>query len=503
MQKKFGQKQIPTLLGLAILVLSLIGGIWFIGEGAGVFAPRAAPQTTPKKVKLANVKETGFSVSFITDEATAGFVKYGTEPTSLKSQASDDRDQVTGTVGQYTNHHITLRDLKPDTTYYYTLGTGSTPKYDNNGAPFMAKTPKRLGAPAAAKTIYGTVTSAEGTPVSGALVYASIPGVGPLSSITKESGSWAIPLSTARNTEGTQYASVAASDAIQLTAQGLRGSEGAFASATVETAQPAPPLILSSTVGNSVDLPVSDASGSAEATTGVGQGQDVSALADTAVVNTQDSTLQQTQVATQNPVDATGSAVAQQSLDQGTAVLATDGKTVNLHQDENQIVQTTQPVIIGQAPAKITIQVEIHSDTQITTQAQTDQAGNYSIDIAALQQQLEPGVHTITISYVDPFTKKTVTETRTFIVADKNASLTASAPQPFGTNNPFTLESPNPSPTASASAEPRVTVPATTSATPVSGTTETTFAFILGGLLFVIAGAWSFLHNVESKKVKI
>jgi hypothetical protein len=496
MQTKLSQKQIPTLLGLAILVISLIGGIWFIGEGAGVFAPRAAPQTTPKKVKVTNLKETSFAVSFVTDEATAGFVKYGTEPGSLKSQASDDRDQVTGAIGQYTNHHITVRDLKPDTTYYYILGTSSTPKYDNNGAPFTVKVPKRLGAPATAKTIYGTVTNSTGTPVGGALVYVSIPGVGPLSSVTKDSGSWAIPLSSARNTDGSAYASVAASDAIQLTAQGLLGNSGAFGSATIETAQPAPPLVLSDSGASSGE--------NFENSTDANTVADTSAAGTSEVITTETQTLdptltQQEQVATQVPVDTT-----QQTTTETAIVPASDGKTIDLTQPTTQSVKTTQPIIEGTAPAKVMLQIEIHSDSQITTQLTTDSSGKYTIDLAALKQQLEPGEHTITISYVDPVTKKTVTETRTFTVESTATLALASAtssPQPFGTGNPFTLESPTPSPTASASAEPRVSNPSTASGDLESGSTETTFALALGGVFLLIAGAWSYLHNGQRKFV--
>jgi hypothetical protein len=520
MQKKFGQKQIPTLLGLAILVLSLIGGIWFIGEGAGVFAPRAAPQTTPKKVKITNVKENGFSISFATDEATAGFVKYGIDQNSLKSQASDDRDQVTGSVGQYTNHQITLRDLKPDTTYYYTLGTGSTPKYDNNGSPFITKTPKRLGAAAAAKTIYGTVTTADGTGVSGALVYASIPGVGALSSLTKDSGSWAIPLSTARTTDGSQYANVSANDAIQLTAQGIHGGEGAFASVTVGTAQPAAPLLISATGGSTPTSTEADATGTT-ANVGTAETPSETTPSDASASDQIQAQTQQEQVATQEPIDTTTNSTqqaqgdgnglqalvqqnqqSQPTTDQASSVPATDGKTVNLKEDTNQIVQTTQPVITGQAAPKVMLQIEIHSDTQITTQVTTDTTGQYSIDLSSLQQQLEPGTHTITISYLDPKTNKTVTETRTFVVGEQ-ASL-ASTSQPFGSGNPFTLEtpSPSPSPTASESAEPRVSIPSSPSSKPVSGTTDTTFALILGGAFFVIAGAWSYLHNGKLERIK-
>src|SRR5690606_12599373 len=101
-----------------------------------VFSPRATPQTMPKNIQVTNLSDTGFSISFVTDEAVAGFIKYGTSPSDLSQQAGDDRDQLTGTVGTFMTHHITLRGLQPNTQYYYELGTGTSATFDNNGAPY-------------------------------------------------------------------------------------------------------------------------------------------------------------------------------------------------------------------------------------------------------------------------------------------------------------------------------------------------------------------------------
>ena len=139
-RKKLFQRQIPTVLGMIILVIALGAGVLFMGDGLGVFAPRATPQTTPKNSKVTNVTDTGFTVSFLTDETTAGFIKYGTEEGSLKSQASDDRDQLSGSVGEYSLHHITVRGLQAATKYYYVMGTGSNAEFDKEGQPFEIST---------------------------------------------------------------------------------------------------------------------------------------------------------------------------------------------------------------------------------------------------------------------------------------------------------------------------------------------------------------------------
>lgn len=500
MKKTFGQRQIPTLVGLAVLVLSLIAGIAFIGTGGGVFAPRAAPQTTPKNVKMTNVKDTGFTVSFITDEATTAFIKYGTEPNSLKSQASDDRDQLAGNVSQYTTHYITVRDLQPDTTYYYTLGTASTPKFDNNGQPFTLKTAKRSGNPPNAKTIYGNVNTSAGSAAGGAIVYVSLEGAGELSSLTKDSGSWAIPLSSARTTDGSQYAVIDQGALMRISVQGTHATEVATLDVVVSEAQPAPTI----TLGEGAALTGKTNPGIANeaSETGVEKSAQETSNAVTSNENSTSTTASpSSDLTTQNPIDTTGTRGTTEPV----------AKIVDLKDETPQVVETTQPVITGQAAPNTKLTIEIHSDTQITTTTTTDSNGNFTVDLESLKKQLEPGEHTITISYVDPNTGKTVTETKTFTVTAAESGtgggdtlLAAASPKPFGTGNPFTITSPSPtpSPTASASTKPRVSVAASTSAIPRSGSTTTTFMLLFGGAFFFIAGMWSYTQNFRMNRVK-
>src|SRR5258708_6437487 len=114
MNKNWNQKRIPTLLGLGVLIVGLIAGIVFLGQGFGAFSPRATAQTTPKNIQISNITDNGFTVSFLTDDSTVSFVKYGTTATALNLQVSDDRDQISGTVSTYTTHYISLRELQPN-----------------------------------------------------------------------------------------------------------------------------------------------------------------------------------------------------------------------------------------------------------------------------------------------------------------------------------------------------------------------------------------------------
>ncbi len=238
-------KKIPTLIGLLILVGGLVVGVFFISTGPGVFAPRAAPGEEPTKIRISNITDTGFTVSFLTDAVTSGFVKYGKQANALKNQASDDRDQLTGKVGTYTTHHITVAGLESNTLYYFVIGTGSGTVFgDPSGNPYTVETGAKIStAPPQALTIYGDVLTNASTPAEGSLVYVSLEGAGEVSALVKSSGRWAIPLSHARTPDGKQYAQPEASAPLYIFAQGKKPTDTAQLVTTVREAQPTDTLV--------------------------------------------------------------------------------------------------------------------------------------------------------------------------------------------------------------------------------------------------------------------
>lgn len=232
MASKFLNKQIPTIIGLLLLVVALGAGVVFLRVGPGILTPRATPQTTPKNIKITNVTDSTVTISFITDEQTTGFVKYGNSANSLSNQASDDRDQLSGNVGTYNTHHITLRNLQPTTTYYFVLGTASN-EFDNNGSPYSVETSSRVSGSTNAQTIYGNVLNPDSSPADGAIVYLAVEGAGELSSLVRSSGTWAIPLVQLRGAEGGSPPTVSAATPMRVFAQGDSDNETATLVTTV------------------------------------------------------------------------------------------------------------------------------------------------------------------------------------------------------------------------------------------------------------------------------
>lgn len=505
-----GKKQIPTFLGLLILFAALISGVLLFGQGTGVFAPRATPQTTPKNIRISNVTDRTFTISFYTDESTAAFVKYGSEAKSLDKQASDDRDQLSGVVKDYRLHHITVRSLDAGKDYFYVLGTGSS-TFDNDGQPYNITTAvKQNQSPPNNQTVYGNVLDANGSPAEGAIVYLYGDGIGTLSSLVKSSGSWGIALANAFNLDKSAYATLSDESQIEIKVQGIEPSLISSVKASIAAAQPIANLVL----GQNEPAP--------ELSSGVDVSDKEELLADagTATGSASDSSLMAESTLSGNLTvkesSLSGGLENLLAADSASETSSIEPEVLDLNElDEAQpasaaTITTTQPQIKATLPANTIVRVVIHSDTQIDETMQTDADGNILLDVASLGKNLEPGEHTASYTYIDPITGKEVTKTYSFTVDPTATSRqiaaaltpTPTTSVPYGSGNPYV---PTVTATPTASITPLVSTNSTTVSTESgqynSGSVGTTIALLVSGLFFVAAGLWSyFLANPFSQK---
>lgn len=516
-----GVKQIPTILGLLILIASLTAGVLFFGSGTGVFAPRAAPETTPKNIKVTNVTDKSFAISFYTDEATPGFVQYGDSAANTKQQSSDDRDQLSGVVKSYKLHHITVRGLEAGKDYYYKLGTGSN-TFDKDGQAYIVKTAiKPTVSPISNQTIYGVVNLSAGTPAEGAIVYLYNDKMGVLSTLVKESGSFGLSLSNAFTPDGAAYAQLQETDPLQIKVQGIEVNLLSTWQGTIAESQPVPDIIL----GEKSSISSTDES------------------SESAVID-KDELLKgtETEIDQVDPLDVEEASLsaekpATESVQQNPSLLGGESsemlspsseRLIDLSaavegQDASQItVKTEQPQIKATLPANTMVKIEIHSDALIEQTLQTDENGELILDIESLGKNLEPGEHSATYTYIDPNTGEEVSKIYHFtVLADTTdsgstteverlamATATPTSAIPYGSGNPY-LPSPSPStvvtptissaPTPTATVSSRSAVIATSSGVYNSGSVENTFLLIIAGIFFVGTGIWSFHISEKSR----
>jgi hypothetical protein len=347
---------------------------------------------------------------------------------------------------------VNIKSLKPKTTYYFSIGSGSV-TYDDAGKPYQIATGASLGAAPAADTINGKVLLASGQPAPGVIVYVDLEGAAPLSTITRASGVWTLTLSQARTVDLAKYLTYdrnTAKLAITVTGADL-GS--ATATATTNNDSPVPDI----TLGQTQNF-ISQATPSAQVTT------------------------TPSGVLTPAPVLVTPTTSAGTSTGFGgltnlesayEATLSVKLKSIT----EGEIIATSSPEITFQAPVGTRVKITVNSDSEQTTTITTDADG--LVDWTP-PEGLEPGEHEVTLEYVDEsgITQKIVKKF-TVLAADSTA---------YGGLPAFTA---TPSAVVTATASGRVAMPSTESGVPESGTaTPTMILLALGTLLFIGGIIW-------------
>lgn len=179
--------KIPTLLGLIILLLGVIGGIYLVNQNQ-ILKTRAAVSSSPKNVNVYNLSGSSAALSWQTDEAAIGFVKAGSSLSESKTYL-DDRDSTAPSPHKL--HFITLTNLKPQTTYSYQIYSGPT-IYPDPPATFITSA---YVPPLNWNPIAGTIIDSDNQPVSEALIILELNNAQKLASITKSGGNFILPLS--------------------------------------------------------------------------------------------------------------------------------------------------------------------------------------------------------------------------------------------------------------------------------------------------------------------
>ena len=68
---------IPTILGILFLVVGVVTGVVLLSSRQ-IFRIGASSDAAPKDVRVSNIDDTGFTVSWVTDKEVAGYVLWGT-----------------------------------------------------------------------------------------------------------------------------------------------------------------------------------------------------------------------------------------------------------------------------------------------------------------------------------------------------------------------------------------------------------------------------------------
>lgn len=412
-----------------VLILGIGVGVFLI-ERNQIYQLGAQPEKAPKNIRVTNVTDSSFTVSWTTDKEYAGFLMWGDSQSNLKETVTQE-----GIQGSF--NLITVNSLQPQTIYYFKINSGGT-VFDNSGIPWQVQTAPKIGEVASPKVISGVILNQSGQAASGILVYATPGGGSTQVTKTSANGSWVIPISTSRKTPDlASYVDISdKSPVIDLFVQG--GTNGvATAQVFFKTANPVPQI----TLGQTYDFRSEE-----------GQyDQDIPKATIGLPEDTSESGLEATTPSKQTP-----STVILESVDEG------------------ETITTQKPEFFGDGPVGTILTITIKSNP-ISGQVKVDSAGKWSWTPAEF---LEEGVHTLTITWRDASgVLKTLTRSFTVLAQEgpsfesTPSATTTPTPTSRATTTPTPTKKPTstPIPTATPSPTPRVSLPSTESGIPAAG----------------------------------
>lgn len=451
------QVKLPTILGLILLVLGVASGVVLV-QTRQIFRAAADPSEIPQQVKITDINDKSFVVSWVTEKPTLGFVSYGTSE-SLGSVANQKPSLSQSSL----IHYIVVENLKPATNYFFKVGSGKN-TFGKNGQAHQVKTAPTLSSVPQTDIIFGTVNTSSGTPASGVVVYTNLPGATTLSSLTDEGGKWTIPLSTARVTNLSSFAPYnPQTEIIDIMVQG-GGSELASAKVPAGAAKPVPPITL-------------------------GKTHDFTKLAPLPEGGTPKSQINL-------PEETTASSPALQSGFSLDDLGSPATKSVNiklLSPGGEEKINTDKPQFTGTGTPGTSFAIKVESEATYSAKVTVDKNGDW---LWSPPKNLSPGEHTVTLSWQDE-KGQTKTIKRSFtVLAAGQSSIPSFTATPSGSTTSSAKASPSPSPTAKPKASPsptatpfgRSSLPSTSSGVPVAGSLTPSLGILIMGLVLLLAG---------------
>ncbi len=425
---------IPTIFAIFILVAGVALGV-FLVQQQQTLRLGASPDKMPRDVKVTNIGNNSFTVSWVTDKEFIGFVNWGEDENLGKTaQESTESEAI---------HFIKVANLAAGKTYYFKINSGGE-EFDNSGTVWQVQTLNSVSSETI--RLSGKILQENGQVAGRVIAYATLGGMA-FSSQTTTSGDWVISTNSFT-------AKPADNSLVEIFVQG--GSLGiASAQIYLSAANPTPTI----TLGRVYDF---------KNETG-GDGAD------------------STKATLELPIDTTEA--VQTSKFENATDSATDDKTGKVTIDslaEGETVYTETPEFFGTAPAGAEITIKIESEL-VVGKAVASSSGDWEF---APPEGLEPGNHKITISWKDAL-GVVHSVTRNFEVLASDMPAFESTPSASPTASPKSSPTPTATPASNAAspkASPRVSVPSTESGVPTPGMGMPTIFLIIAGVGLLCTG---------------
>jgi hypothetical protein len=128
----------------------------------------AVSRNTPQNVLVANKDYLVWSVVWVTNEKSTGFIKYGTSSDNLDRTAYDSRDGSEDNLTERFTHYVSITNTEEDIsisglTYHFIIFSGSE-NFDNEGSPYIYENVGLTSSPSVPASVSITSNLVSGQP---------------------------------------------------------------------------------------------------------------------------------------------------------------------------------------------------------------------------------------------------------------------------------------------------------------------------------------------------
>lgn len=234
-QKSTSRKTMPTLFALTIITVGLVWGVALVNENKDI-AINAKENAAPNEVRVSNIESDSLSVSWVTKSKVTGYLVWGkNENTKNIVLESFEKPSY--------NHVVNLKNLEPSTTYFFRIYSHGI-LFENDNIPWQGRTTYKFPGTVPTFMVSGVVTDEYTNPINNALVYLTVGGGSPLSTLTTKNGSFVVDISKAKTQSLENYIKINKdSTLIEIVVKG-NASETASAQVYPKNANPINPIVM-------------------------------------------------------------------------------------------------------------------------------------------------------------------------------------------------------------------------------------------------------------------
>lgn len=428
MRNQLFNKRIPTIFAIGLITLGIVLTTVIVKMQTNLRSS-AESSEEPQNIKITNLSDDSFTITYQTDLATIGSINYGKSKELGNAQLEDITKNV---------HSLTVDKLSPDTKYYLAIISGQN-IFLNKGVPFEILTGPSIASPSSAKTVIkGKIILPDGNAPKEGLAYLSTNNSQLLSTTVTKEGEFNFSLKELRTDDLSSYLEVNKNSVLKLFA--------------INDA-------LTSTVLLS--------------------GEEAYLLPTITLSNDYDFTMDSVEIASRSA----------QSSFPSTVTESKNLKPQILTPKKEQALTDQKPQFRGTGLPNEVVEIIIHSDENIQTQVVADSNGNWTYRPPT---NLSPGAHTITIKTRDSEGILT-TLTQSFTVFAQGSQVLESAtpsatPTPNITPTPTPTPTLFPSPTITPAFTPIPTSIIETSKGDLPPTGNSSILLIIGGIIATVVG---------------